>query len=436
MTKITKGDINRLGDKIRNEYGNISDGTIQELENYRTSHKDSLAKIFRELCRIKYKVGRNTIVTYRIKRFESIITKLHRFPKMELARMWDIGGCRCIVNSDSEVYKLKDEISKILNIKKTNDWIEKPQNDGYKSLHLYVSLPNDDKTLEIQIRNQNDHNWATLVEISDLLFDSGLKEYGRNEELFTFHKLLSKRRNLNLKEKKIIAKISKKYKYIDKLSEVFVRNHLRVREQWLYIETKARYKYFLIEASKVEVPKIAAYDNFEDAERDYFNRFKNNQKANIVLTHLPKPNYNQISIAYSNYILTYHSFEDESSLIFESLIIESLKNGKYLDFFSFFDYYQNIVISRINNSVKELIYSKSLTENKSRHLKKEMTKKEREWQGDISKELRYHSNKINSFQEIFREYLPKKGLNRFVVKRMVKYVFWKQKRRMKKLNAI
>ena len=433
MSKITKGNINKLGNKIRTEYGNISNDTIQQLENYRTSHKDSLAKVFRELCRIKYKVGRTTIVTYRIKRFESIINKLYRFPKMEFARMWDIGGCRCIVKSNNEVYKLRDEINKILNIKKTNDWIEKPQKDGYKSLHLYVTLPNDEKTLEIQIRNQNDHNWATLVEISDLLFDSGLKEFGRNKELYTFHKLLAKRESLSIKEKKTIAKTSKKFKYIDKLSEVFVRNHLRVREQWLDIETKSRFKYFLIEATKSDVPKIQAYDNFEDAEVDYFERFKNNQKANIVLTHLPKPNYNQISIAYSNYILTFHSFEDESSLIFESLIIESLKRGRYFDFFSFFDYHQNIVISRITNSFKELVYSRTLTEKKSRQLKRKMTKKEREWQEDIKKELKHHEHKIKSFQKIFNEYLPKKSFNRFIIKMMMKYVFWKQKRKLKKL---
>jgi putative GTP pyrophosphokinase len=433
LAKTTKGEINRLGEKIRKEYGNISDETIQLLENYRTSHKDSLAQIFRELCRIKYKVGRNTIVTYRIKRFESIINKLHRFPKMDFSRMWDIGGCRCIVNSNSEVYKLRDEINKILNIKKVNDWIENPQSDGYKSLHLYVTLPEDDNTFEIQIRNQNDHNWATLVEISDLLFDSELKEYGKNKDLLKFHQLLAKRKDLDLKEKKQIARISKKYKYIDKIAKVFVRNHLRVREQWLDIETKSRYKYFLIEASKSEVPKIKAYDNFEDAELDYFTRFKNNQKANIVLTHLPKPSYNQISIAYSNYILTVHSFEDESSSIFESLIIESLKKGNYFDFFSFFDYYQNIVVNRLTNSAKELVYSRTLTENKSRELKRKMTKKEREWQEDIKKELQENYRKIESFQKVFKDFLPKSGINRFIVKRMMKYVFWKQKRRLKKL---
>ena len=429
----SKGDINRLGDKIRSEVGDLSESTLLDLQDYRTSHKESLAAIFRELCRVRYKVGRNTIVTYRIKRFESIINKLQRFPKMDFSRMWDIGGCRCIVNSDSEVYKLKDEIDKTLNIKKVNDWIEKPQSDGYKSLHLYVNLPDDNRTIEIQIRNQNDHNWATLVEISDLLFDSGLKEYGRNTDLLRFHKLLSKRRELTISDKKEVAKISKKYQYINKIGDVFVRNHLNVREQWLKIETKSRHKYFLIETSKSEIPKIDAFDNFDDAEKSYFAKFKNNQKANIVLTHLPKPNYNQISIAYSNYMLTMHSFIDESAFIFESLIIESLKKGHYFDFFKFFDYYQNIVINRLTNSVREIVYSQNLTNKESKSLNRKFSKKGKEWEQDIKKDFSASKRKIESFNKIFKEHLPQKGIKRSVVKRIMKYVFWKQKRRLKKL---
>ncbi len=431
--KKSKGEINRLGDRIRSEE-HINNHTLQELEEYRTSHKESLAAIFRELCRIKYKIGRNTIVTYRIKRFESIINKLIRFPKMDFSRMWDIGGCRCIVNSNQEVYKLKEEIEKILEVKKVNDWIKNPQDDGYKSLHLYVSAPNDNKIIEIQIRNQNDHNWATLVEISDLLFDSGLKEYGRNKDLLKFHKLLAKRRDLTIKEKKEIARISKKYKYLDKISEVFVRNHLRVREQWIGIETKSRYKYFLIEASKEEAPIIKAYDNFLEAEKDYFERFKNNHKANIVLTHLPKPNYNQISIAYSNYILTVHTFEDESLFILETLILHSLRSGRYFDFFKFFDYYQTITVNRIINSAKELIYSQTLTEKKSKMLRKRMTKKETQWRKDVQQEFKDNENKMKSFQKVFRENLPKSGFKKLTIKQIVKYIFWKRKRELKRLR--
>lgn len=181
---MTNGEINRLGDKVRAEYitDSLSENILNELQTYRTSHKDSLANVYNALCNLNRKMGKQNIVTYRIERFESIIGKLYRFPKMEFSRMWDIGGCGCIVNNNEEVYKLKELIEKSANlvIRTKNDHIEKPKPDGYKSLHLYISLkiePN--KVIELQIRNKEDHNWATLVEITDLLFDVKLKEYGK-----------------------------------------------------------------------------------------------------------------------------------------------------------------------------------------------------------------------------------------------------------------
>ena len=430
----TKGDIIRLGELIRKQYPNIERITIQDLEDFRTSHKDSLASIFKHLCKIRYKASKNMIVTYRIKRFESIINKLRRLPNQKFDRMWDIGGCRCIVNSDEEVYKLRDEIAKYLIIKKVNDYLKNPQEDGYKSLHLYVHLPGDDKTVEIQIRNQVDHNWATLVEISDLLFDSGLKEYGKNKELQHFHRLLSQKSNLKIDQKREIAEIIKKYNYTESISKVFTRNHINVREQWIKIQSNAKLTYFLIETSKSEIPKITAYDNFNDAENDYFSSFKNNQKANIVLTHLPKPSYNQISIAYSNYILTMHSFEDESAVIFEELIIEALKEGNFYRFFIYFDYYQNIIINRAVNSVKELVHSKSVVQRQSLALKKILTKKEKEWQSDIRNEFKNSNLKIKKFVPIFQSNLPRRGMKRFVVKKLMRFIFWKYQSRLKKLE--
>ena len=70
---MTNGEINRLGDKIRAEYisDSLCEKTLNELQTYRTSHKDSLAKVFNALCNINRKMGKQNIVTYRIKRFES-----------------------------------------------------------------------------------------------------------------------------------------------------------------------------------------------------------------------------------------------------------------------------------------------------------------------------------------------------------------------------
>jgi putative GTP pyrophosphokinase len=188
--------------------------------------------------------------------------------------MWDIGGCRCILRNNGDVYKLKELIlkSEAIEIVKEYDYIYEPQKDGYKSLHIFVKFKSSNQIIEIQIRNKADHNWATLVEISDLLFDSKLKEYGEDKKLLRFHYLLSIINTLSTKEKYEISSILKEYNYFKKLSEVFSRNYLQVRKQWFDIESQNNHKFFLIETQKDDIPKISSFKSFYEAEMTYFNR--------------------------------------------------------------------------------------------------------------------------------------------------------------------
>lgn len=427
---MTNGEINRLGDKVREEYitDSLADNTLNELQTYRTSHKDTLARVFNVICNLNRKMGKQNIVTYRIKRFESIIGKLYRYPKMEFSRMWDIGGCRCIVDTDEDVYKLKELIIKsgILEIRKENDYIKNPQPEGYKSLHLYISLIDDKTVIELQIRNKEDHNWATLVEITDLLFDAKLKEYGKDKELLRFHYLLSKRFELNTDEKKEIAKTIKKYRYFEKLSNVFSRNYIQIRKQWLEIESKHNHNYFLIETSKREVPKITSYKKFDEAEQNYFEIYKNNQTANVVLTHLPKPNYEQISIAYSNYILTFHSFLDDSYEIFEKLIEKTLIDKRYFEFIKYFKLYNEIVYHHVKNLMSEVFEIYQISKRKARNFKNyKLKQKEKDWVQDINNQVKRRQDKQKRIQVLMRQNMPKDGtfgnyFFKFISKRIAK----------------
>ncbi|MFH6964690.1 hypothetical protein ACHRVK_10005 [Flavobacterium plurextorum] len=440
---MTNGDINRLGNRIRAEYDTLNENTLIELQNFRTSHKDTLARVFNILCNLNRKMGGQNIVTYRIKRFESIIGKLYRYPKMEFSRMWDIGGCRCIVNNNEEVYKLKQliEKSEFLTIRKEYDYISKPQEEGYKSLHLFISLKNDKTVIELQIRNKEDHNWATLVEITDLLFDAKLKEYGKNKELLRFHYLLSKRFILATEEKKEIAKTIKKYKYFEKLSNVFSRNYIQIRKQWVNIEGKHNHNYFLIETKKDEVPKITSYKKFDEAEENYFTIYKNNQTANVVLTHLPNPNYEQISIAYSNYILTFHSFLDDSYEIFERLIEKTLIDKKYFQFVKYFTLYNEIVYIHVTNLMSEVYEVMQISNKNSRNVNNYKLKlKERDWVQDINKQIKKRQDKQRRIQVSMRQNIPKDGtignyIFTFITKRIAKKYSTKLKKIVEKTTV-
>ncbi len=46
---ISKTQIDKLGERIRNEHPNINENTIITLQDLRTSHKDTLSDIFNNL---------------------------------------------------------------------------------------------------------------------------------------------------------------------------------------------------------------------------------------------------------------------------------------------------------------------------------------------------------------------------------------------------
>lgn len=434
---ISKAEIDRLGNLIRSEGDNISDSTLISLQEYRTSHKDILSLAFSMLCKNTRNIHLSAIVTYRIKRIESIIGKLIRYPEMRFSRMWDIGGCRCILRNNNDVYKLKDIIAneQDFEIIKEYDYIKKPQKDGYKSLHLFIKHKSFDKVIEVQIRNQVDHNWATLVEITDVLYDSRLKELGNNKDLLRFHFLLSNIPDLKIEDKKEISRIIKQYNYFEKLSEVFSRNYIKVRRQWFEIESKSNHKFFLIETSKDDVPKIDSFKTINEAEENYFNVYKSRQNANIVLTHLQRPNYNQISIAYSNYILTFHSFLTECYEILESLIVESLEKKQYLEYFKIFNLYNSLVFNHIKNLMSEVREIETYNE-EQKNRKNRDKRKEREWISDIQKQVNQNNERSKKLSLKFRKSMPTSWFGRMTVKYITRHIGKNYQKKINKVLAI
>ena len=431
---LSKREIDKLGDNIRNEQNNLSDYNLNLLQAYRISHKEALSNAFSMLCRITRKQSPSAIVTYRVKRFESIISKLQRIPEMRFSRMGDIGGCRCILNYNADVYKIRDLISKEeqFEIIKETDYIKCPQEGGYKSLHLYLKDNISGKTIEVQLRNQIDHNWSTLVEITDVLLELKIKELGNNKDLFRLHFLLSRINELNIKEKNEIVKIVNKYKYYEKLSEVFARNYIKVRRQWFEIESQSKRKYFLIETTKDDAPKISSFTNSLEAEDAYFNVYKTSQNANIVLTHLQSPSYNQISISYSNYILTFHDFLTEYFDILESLIIDSLSNRKYLEYYKHLTVYYNLTSDHVKNLVNEMLEIENYKSYGDYNRKRDK-KKEHEWRIDINRQVTLRKQRTKGMRSKYQKSLPTTILGKLIVNNITKIIERKYRKKMRRL---
>jgi ppGpp synthetase/RelA/SpoT-type nucleotidyltranferase len=351
---FTKGEIKRLGERIVASNGEINTGDLSLLQEFRTSFSQPLSDTFNKIITIKNNVRQSAIVAFRLKRISTIINKAIREPSMNLSRMGDIAGIRLILENDREVYQALELIQKQFKQSgRIRDYIQDPKKIGYRGVHIYIVDPVFGKRLEIQIRTSSHHNWSTLVEISDHIYDTRLKElgYDSNPKFAQFHALMSSDKELSDDEADLVYEILDTYNFITDLSKLFRKNNKEVRLQWEKLSKKS--KYFLIEVSKNEIPNLKAFNNFEDAEKEYFQSYKKNENTEIVLTAISNPSFQQICIAYANYILSYHRFIKDVEPIIKTLAIREIKEKRILNFKRIFKTYEELQVNLLLDTLFE-----------------------------------------------------------------------------------
>lgn len=155
------------------------------LLQWRSSHGYPLNTFQARLRQRAHIVDPGALFAQRLKRVPSIIAKLRRFENMDLARMQDIGGCRAIVHDTASVYAIAGDF---LNgrarheLEKIDDYIEKPKDDGYRGVHLIYRYTGrgfgehfNGLRIEVQLRTQVQHAWATAVETVGLFRREAIK---------------------------------------------------------------------------------------------------------------------------------------------------------------------------------------------------------------------------------------------------------------------
>ncbi len=167
--------------------------------NWRSSHSRPLYTFRFGLRRYAQEIDPNVLLAQRLKRLTSLLYKLELRPHMKLSQMQDIGGCRAVVNSVADVYKVFDRYKssdikhKLLTV---DDYIGCPKPSGYRSLHLVYKYFSDRKAthnglrIEIQIRSQLQHAWATAVETVGTFVRQALKSSQGEEEWLRFFVLM------------------------------------------------------------------------------------------------------------------------------------------------------------------------------------------------------------------------------------------------------
>ena len=191
----SKSNISRAGKQLLEEV--LAPGSLLIVDNWRASHAFPLHVITMNLRRNH---PDKTIVVQRLKRLDSIVNKLKRNEDMNLARMNDIAGCRVIVDSLPLLHNIIDTFknSRIRHILASEyDYISKPKESGYRSIHLVYKYHSDEKIdynglrVEIQFRTRLQHLWATAVEVLGIYTHDNLKASIGDEAILRFLTLAS-----------------------------------------------------------------------------------------------------------------------------------------------------------------------------------------------------------------------------------------------------
>lgn len=207
--QYTRGRIDAAGDVLIQPaplWQDDLDEALQVVNHWRSCHSFPLQVIKMTLLKRAKRVDPQALVAQRLKRLESITAKLEREDGMKLSRMHDIGGCRAVVRSVSQVADLvrvyQESHAKNPNrgheFVKPYDYIAQPKVDGYRSIHLVYKYRSrseehscyNNLRIEIQLRSRLQHAWATAVETVSTFTGQALKSNIGDQDWIRFFALM------------------------------------------------------------------------------------------------------------------------------------------------------------------------------------------------------------------------------------------------------
>jgi len=188
---ISRSRIDNIGNKLRKNANLLQDEQI-DLEAWRRSFSPVLRYYQKKL---KTQVNPEHLIAFakRIKRIDSIRIKLERFRTMRLSTLQDIAGTRLIFKNQASLDEAFMNIRGARRrhvLKKLDDYHGSPKEDGYRGIHL-VYQTSDGKLIEVQLRTELEHIWATAVETYGTLQQTSFKTGHGDTEWKTFFKVLS-----------------------------------------------------------------------------------------------------------------------------------------------------------------------------------------------------------------------------------------------------
>lgn len=184
MLHYSKKQVRRAGETISSPSASPSERAEAEavVNFWRNIHRRPLQLLLQELD--ERGISAEHLVAGRIKKFDTIVDKLTRRNAIaNLAAMDDIAGCRIVVPDLGRQASLCDALYEISECDTAwsdrHDYIGSPKESGYRGRHLLFryqdprhgyALP-----IELQVRTEHQHAWATAVEMYDEVAADRLK---------------------------------------------------------------------------------------------------------------------------------------------------------------------------------------------------------------------------------------------------------------------
>jgi putative GTP pyrophosphokinase len=199
----TKGELNRVGDKLRAGGDELTAQEAKTLDIWRASHFHVM-NAFQAMLRGRTRKLPIT-VAQRHKRRTTIIDKLSRESGMQLARMDDVAGIRMIFKNVVELrsFRARFLVSTHKHKKKNKDdkydYILHPRDTGYTGVHDIYSYNSELEAykifngtmIEIQYRTVHQHAWATANEVVTMTTAHRTKFKDADARYIQFFKLTS-----------------------------------------------------------------------------------------------------------------------------------------------------------------------------------------------------------------------------------------------------
>lgn len=344
---FSKKEVNRSGTFLAHtDIDNIDEPTLEKnldiFNDWRGLHSYAMNIIYMNLKRRVSKMDISMpIIAQRLKRTPSILSKLRRFEKMQLSRMQDIAGVRIIVRKISDIYKIRENINNGFphQICYEKNYINEPKPDGYRCLHTIFEIKGlknqkyNGLNVELQIRTELQHQWATAVEIIGLYkntsYKSGLGDKKTREFLCVCSNLFARIENTPIDKNYygkteqelclILKKLNEELKILDYLRGLIVAVN-RQNE----IPSKGNSKTCLILLKLDEkVLSLKNFTNDEDTKKAYASLEKEitKEKKNWDVVLISVNDMKKLKSAYPNYYLdsrrfvkTIQSFIDKVSI--------------------------------------------------------------------------------------------------------------------------